>query len=78
MQGGCRFRPTCSQYAKEAYKKHNVLKATGLTLYRLARCNPWFKIQNHYDLSLQLFLNTEFQSFLYFCPPCIFLLNLET
>ncbi|MBR4949905.1 MAG: membrane protein insertion efficiency factor YidD [Clostridia bacterium] len=37
----CRFYPTCSQYAIEAYEKYGVLKGTYLTIRRLIRCNPF-------------------------------------
>ena len=37
----CRFTPTCSQYALEAFKKHGLIKGFFLTLWRLLRCNPW-------------------------------------
>jgi putative membrane protein insertion efficiency factor len=37
----CKFHPTCSCYAHEAYKKHNFLKATYLSTYRLLRCHPF-------------------------------------
>ena len=39
----CRFQPTCSEYAKEAYQKYCVVKGTGLTVKRLLRCHPWAK-----------------------------------
>ena len=39
----CRFTPTCSQYAKEALKKHGLLKGLYLTLNRLSSCHPWGK-----------------------------------
>lgn len=39
--GGCRFTPTCSDYAKEALEKHNVFYATLLTLRRILKCNPF-------------------------------------
>jgi hypothetical protein len=38
---GCRFAPTCSQYALEAVERHGVIKGLGLTLRRLGRCHPW-------------------------------------
>lgn len=41
--GKCRFTPTCSQYALEAYEKYGFLKATGLSLWRILRCNPFGK-----------------------------------
>ncbi|MBR3837573.1 MAG: membrane protein insertion efficiency factor YidD [Clostridia bacterium] len=37
----CRFRPTCSQYALEAYGKHGFFKGTVLTVWRILRCNPF-------------------------------------
>ncbi len=37
----CRFYPTCSAYAKEAYERHGVIKGTLLSTYRLLRCNPF-------------------------------------
>jgi putative membrane protein insertion efficiency factor len=39
----CRFYPSCSHYAEEAYLKYNPLKATVLALYRILRCGPWSK-----------------------------------
>ncbi|MCI5674547.1 MAG: membrane protein insertion efficiency factor YidD [Ezakiella sp.] len=37
----CRFTPTCSQYALEAFKKYNFFKASFLSLKRILRCNPF-------------------------------------
>lgn len=37
----CRFHPTCSDYAKEALKKHGVLKGVFLSSRRVLRCHPW-------------------------------------
>lgn len=37
----CRFQPTCSAYAIEALETHGPLRGSWLTLWRLARCNPW-------------------------------------
>ncbi|EHR32092.1 membrane protein insertion efficiency factor YidD [Helcococcus kunzii] len=42
-QGKCRYTPTCSQYAIDAYNKHNFFKATFMTVWRILRCNPWSK-----------------------------------
>ncbi|WP_394807576.1 membrane protein insertion efficiency factor YidD [Nitrosomonas sp.] len=39
----CRFSPTCSQYACEAYAKHGLLYGTRLSIWRILRCNPWSK-----------------------------------
>jgi putative membrane protein insertion efficiency factor len=38
--GVCRFEPSCSQYALQAYKELSFLKATWLTLKRLISCRP--------------------------------------
>jgi len=37
----CRFTPTCSNYALEAFKKHGVIKGFWLTVKRIGRCHPW-------------------------------------
>lgn len=37
----CRFHPTCSQYALEAFAQHGVWRGAFLVLRRLLRCHPW-------------------------------------
>ncbi|MFO8052661.1 MAG: membrane protein insertion efficiency factor YidD [Candidatus Omnitrophota bacterium] len=37
----CAYTPTCSEYAKQAFEKHFFLKALGLTIFRILRCNPF-------------------------------------
>ena len=37
----CRFTPTCSAYAVEAYEKRGFLAGTVLTVWRVLRCNPF-------------------------------------
>ena len=37
----CRFTPTCSQYALEAFRRHGLFKGLYLTVKRLLRCHPW-------------------------------------
>lgn len=39
----CRYHPTCSTYAKQAYQKHNFFYASWLSFYRILRCNPLSK-----------------------------------
>ncbi len=41
--GSCRYTPTCSQYALEAYEKYGFFKGTLLTVWRILRCNPFSK-----------------------------------
>lgn len=38
--GGCKFRPTCSEYAEVAILRHGLLRGGWLTVKRIARCNP--------------------------------------
>ena len=37
----CRFTPTCSQYALDAYVHFGFFLGTWRTLTRLLRCHPW-------------------------------------
>lgn len=39
----CRFRPTCSAYAIEAFQKRGFFVGLILTVGRILRCNPFFK-----------------------------------
>ena len=39
----CRFTPTCSAYAIEAFKKRGFFVGFGLTVWRILRCNPFSK-----------------------------------
>lgn len=41
--GACRYTPTCSQYAIEAIEVHGVFKGSALAVWRIMRCNPFFK-----------------------------------
>lgn len=38
---GCRFTPTCSQYAAEAIRHHGALAGGLLAMKRICRCHPW-------------------------------------
>lgn len=37
----CRFRPTCSEYALQAFQKRGLVIGMILTVSRIARCNPF-------------------------------------
>lgn len=37
----CRFYPTCSQYAIEAFREHGFFVGLFLTIKRVLRCNPF-------------------------------------
>ena len=37
----CRFYPSCSNYAVDALKTHNIFKAFYLITIRLLKCGPW-------------------------------------
>ncbi len=37
----CRFVPSCSEYTKQALKKHGPIKGLMLSIWRILRCNPW-------------------------------------
>lgn len=40
---GCRFHPTCSEYAIEAIDKYGALKGGFMAFKRILRCNPFNK-----------------------------------
>ncbi len=37
----CRFYPTCSDYAIEAFNKYGMMRGLWLSLKRICRCHPW-------------------------------------
>lgn len=41
LPDSCRFTPTCSAYALEAFHKWGPFKGLALTVWRILRCNPW-------------------------------------
>lgn len=48
LQGNsCVFYPTCSDYARQAFKKYGIFKGFFLSIWRILRCHPWQK--NHID-----------------------------
>jgi putative membrane protein insertion efficiency factor len=39
--GGCRFTPTCSEYAMGAVHMHGAVAGGWLATKRICRCHPW-------------------------------------
>ena len=37
----CRFVPTCSEYAIDAFNKKSIPKAIWMTVVRIAKCHPF-------------------------------------
>ena len=37
----CRFHPTCSHYALQAFEKYGIFKGSWLTIRRLIKCHPY-------------------------------------
>ncbi len=53
--GHCKYHPSCSQYAIDAYKEFGLLKGTLLAGWRLLRCNPWSRGGVDYACDQQVF-----------------------
>jgi hypothetical protein len=43
VRGGCRYIPTCSEYAEGAIEKYGPIKGSFKALGRILRCNPFSK-----------------------------------
>jgi uncharacterized protein len=39
--GGCKYHPSCSQYAIDALREYGLVRGVILAGWRLRRCNPW-------------------------------------
>ncbi len=39
----CRYHPTCSRYALEAFRQHSFAYALSLVIRRILRCHPFAK-----------------------------------
>ena len=37
----CKYHPSCSQYAIDAFRIHGLCKGAVFATWRLLRCNPW-------------------------------------
>lgn len=40
LGGACRFEPSCSEYAAQAFQKHPFFYAFSLTFRRILKCRP--------------------------------------
>ena len=54
-QSQCKYHPSCSQYALDAYREFGFLKGTVLAGWRLLRCNPWSRGGVDYAHDQQVF-----------------------
>ena len=41
LPASCRYRPTCSQYAITAMRRHGLLRGGWIALRRILRCHPF-------------------------------------
>lgn len=41
LGSNCRFHPSCSTYAEEAFRRFGVVKGGYLTLLRIVKCQPF-------------------------------------
>lgn len=41
LPASCRYYPSCSAYAIEAFERHGTLRGLYLTISRLLRCHPF-------------------------------------
>ena len=53
--GRCKYHPSCSQYAIDAYREFGLFKGTVLAGWRLLRCNPWSRGGVDYARDQQVF-----------------------
>jgi putative membrane protein insertion efficiency factor len=41
MAPTCRYSPSCSNYAVEAFRKYGLVRGFVLSVHRILRCHPW-------------------------------------
>ncbi len=39
----CRFTPSCSAYSAEAFRRFGFFRGTGMTVWRILRCHPFYR-----------------------------------
>jgi putative membrane protein insertion efficiency factor len=39
--GTCKYHPSCSQYAVDAFREYGLARGAVLSCWRVLRCNPW-------------------------------------
>lgn len=37
----CRFEPSCSEYCRQVFEAHGLMRGAALGLRRIGRCHPW-------------------------------------
>ena len=40
-EGTCKYHPSCSQYAIDAFRELGLVRGGILACWRILRCNPW-------------------------------------
>jgi putative membrane protein insertion efficiency factor len=40
-EGTCKYHPSCSQYAIDAFRELGLVRGGILAAWRIVRCNPW-------------------------------------
>jgi putative membrane protein insertion efficiency factor len=55
LVGRCKYHPSCSQYAIDAFREFGFFKGTVLAGWRLLRCNPWSRGGVDYAHDQQVF-----------------------
>ena len=55
LGGQCKYHPSCSQYALDAFREYGLMKGTILAGWRLLRCNPWSRGGVDYARDQQVF-----------------------
>ena len=41
LPSSCRYSPSCSEYAAQAFARHGFVRGAWLAVARIVRCNPW-------------------------------------